>query len=68
MNLDWLHRVLVTLLGVVVLAWWVAWTGWQESARNRELIVLQVKEWQVEELWSEQLDTEWKDWNEERSE
>ena len=61
MNLDWLHKVLVTLLGVTGLAWWIAWTGWQDCSRQREIVVLQVMEWQVEEVWEDELSNEWKE-------
>jgi hypothetical protein len=41
-------------------AWWVAWQGWHACHAEQEIIVLQVREWQIEELWSDELDTDWK--------
>ena len=61
MNLDWLHKVLATLLLVTGLAWWIAWTGWVDCSQQREIVVLQVREWQVEEVWEAELSNEWKE-------
>lgn len=61
MNLDWLHKVLATLFLVVGVAWWTAWAGWQDCSQQREIVVLQVMEWQVEEVWSDELSNEWKE-------
>lgn len=61
MSLDWLHKVLATLFLVTGLAWWIAWTGWQDCSHQREIVVLQVMEWQVEEVWEDELSNEWKE-------
>jgi len=61
LELDWLHKTLACLLLAATVAWWVALRGWHVSHAEREIIVLQVHEWQVEELWSDELDTDWKD-------
>lgn len=61
MNLDWLHKVLATLFLVAGVAWWIAWTGWEHCSNEREIVVLQVREWQVEEVWSDELSNEWKE-------
>ena len=60
LELDWLHKTLACPLLAVTVAWWVAWQGWHACHAEQEIIVLQVREWQVEELWSDELDTDWK--------
>lgn len=47
MELDWLHKVLVTLLMVTGVGFWVCGSGWEQAAREKELVILEVKEWQV---------------------
>ena len=59
MTLDWLHITLACLLLTATVAWGIALNGWHVCHAQREIIVLQVREWQVEELWSDELETEW---------